>query len=96
MLTKTFIEVLQEGGLFDAVTEAGRRIDEQASNIHEYLKLYNEFLADPTNEERRQALEAAEAAYVAREDYKTFSSKGEAQPEYLKAMLFMDILAPRL
>eukprot|EP00974_Lingulodinium_polyedra_P101945 9873511-Lingulodinium_polyedra.AAC.1 len=53
-------------------------------------------MADPTNDEKRKAAEAAEAAYVAQEDYQTFSSKGEAQPEYLKAMDFMDSLAPGL
>eukprot|EP00974_Lingulodinium_polyedra_P106483 10307539-Lingulodinium_polyedra.AAC.1 len=59
------------------------------------MKLFNEYMAGPTNDEKRKAVEAAEAAYVAREDYQTFSSMGEAQPEYLKAMDFMDILAAR-
>eukprot|EP00974_Lingulodinium_polyedra_P076309 7385536-Lingulodinium_polyedra.AAC.1 len=60
------------------------------------MKLYNEYVADPTDVKKREALEGAEAAYAAHEDYQAFSSKGEAQPEYLKAMDFMDILAPRL
>eukprot|EP00974_Lingulodinium_polyedra_P006815 648460-Lingulodinium_polyedra.AAC.1 len=61
MLAETLIEVLQDRGPFVAVAEAGRRIDEQESNNHGYLQLYSEYLADPTNEEKRQALGAAEA-----------------------------------
>eukprot|EP00974_Lingulodinium_polyedra_P073786 7146035-Lingulodinium_polyedra.AAC.1 len=40
MLAETLVEILQEGGLFEAVAEAGRRIDEQDVSSHEYMKLY--------------------------------------------------------
>eukprot|EP00974_Lingulodinium_polyedra_P045674 4379464-Lingulodinium_polyedra.AAC.1 len=63
MLAETFVEVLREGGLFYAVVGAGRRIDKQEDSSHEYVKLFNEYTADPTNDEKRKAVEAAEAAY---------------------------------
>eukprot|EP00974_Lingulodinium_polyedra_P098082 9508352-Lingulodinium_polyedra.AAC.1 len=42
-----------------------------------------------------KALEEAEAAHAAYEDYQTFKDKGAAQPEFLKAMDLMDLLCPR-
>eukprot|EP00974_Lingulodinium_polyedra_P001181 113441-Lingulodinium_polyedra.AAC.1 len=68
MLADTLIKVLQEGGIFEAVAETGRSIDEQDINNHEYQRLYDEYAADPTNEENIHALETAEAARAAHED----------------------------
>eukprot|EP00974_Lingulodinium_polyedra_P097006 9402851-Lingulodinium_polyedra.AAC.1 len=52
-------------------------------------------MAVPENEDKRKALEEAEAAHAAYGDYQAFKDKGELQLEYLKAMDFMDILCPR-
>eukprot|EP00974_Lingulodinium_polyedra_P041772 4012167-Lingulodinium_polyedra.AAC.1 len=60
------------------------------------MKLFDAFMADPENEENKRAVEEAEAAHAAYDDYLTFRNKGKAQPEYLKATDFMDILSPRL
>eukprot|EP00974_Lingulodinium_polyedra_P053433 5133857-Lingulodinium_polyedra.AAC.1 len=59
----TLVEVLQEGGLFDAIAEAGRRIDEQEEHSHQYMMLLDAYMADPENEEKRKASEEAEAAH---------------------------------
>eukprot|EP00974_Lingulodinium_polyedra_P030117 2899918-Lingulodinium_polyedra.AAC.1 len=91
MLAETLVEILQEGGLFEALADAGRRIDRQEKYSHEYQKLFDEFIADPEDETKRKAVEEAEEKFSAFEDYNTFQEMGEKQADYLKAMDFMDI-----
>eukprot|EP00974_Lingulodinium_polyedra_P008514 812299-Lingulodinium_polyedra.AAC.1 len=45
---------------------------------------------------QRRAVEEAEAKLAAHNDYEAFKGMGEEQPEYLKAMDFMDVLTPRI
>eukprot|EP00974_Lingulodinium_polyedra_P053916 5183892-Lingulodinium_polyedra.AAC.1 len=61
MLAETLVEILQEGGLFEAMAETGKRIDKQEQYNHEYQKLVNEFMEDPENEMNRKTVEEAEA-----------------------------------
>ena len=47
---------------------------------------------DPTNEEKVQLCEQAEAELLAEDDYSTATDRGEKQTEYLKALDFDDII----
>eukprot|EP00974_Lingulodinium_polyedra_P013375 1295044-Lingulodinium_polyedra.AAC.1 len=53
-------------------------------------------MEDPSNEEKKKAVEEAKAKLAARNDYVTFKDMGEEKPEYLKAMDFMDVLTPKI
>ena len=94
LMAVTLVEVLQEGGIFEAIAEAGKRIDKQEEHNHQCMKLLDAFMAGPENEEKQRAVEEAETAHAVYEYYRNFRNKGEAHPEYLKAMDFDGHLEP--
>ena len=97
MMARTLYECLANGGLLDGISLAGRRMKEQEEYSEEYLKLYNEYQADPGNPEKREAVEEAEMKLGEMSDYHTCSVFGNKdQPEYLKALDFVDTIAPRI
>eukprot|EP00974_Lingulodinium_polyedra_P070001 6772808-Lingulodinium_polyedra.AAC.1 len=59
---------------------AGRRMDQQEKEFHEYNRIFADFMKDPANEEKKKAVEEAEVKLAARSDYVTFKEMGEEQP----------------
>ena len=97
MMARTLYECLTEGGLLDGISRAGRRMEEQEEYSKEYMRLFNEQQEDPGNLEKREAVEEAERKLAGMNDYHTCSIYGtESQPEYLKALDFVDKVTPRI
>eukprot|EP00974_Lingulodinium_polyedra_P075774 7340228-Lingulodinium_polyedra.AAC.1 len=59
---------------------AGRRMDQQEKESHEYSRIFADFMEDPSSEEKKKAVEEAEAKLAARSDYATCKEMGEEQP----------------
>ena len=80
----------------DAVRLAGRRMADQEKYSYEYLKSYEEFQQDPDSVTKREAVEDAEMKLASMSDYHTCSVCGPQQPEYLKALDFVDTITTRI
>eukprot|EP00974_Lingulodinium_polyedra_P106406 10298479-Lingulodinium_polyedra.AAC.1 len=80
MLAETLVDILQVNGLFEAMAEAGKRIDRQEQYNHEYQKLFDEFMKYPESEMKRNAVEEAEASSVPLKTTTPSRTRGSNKP----------------
>ena len=85
-------------GLLSVFGAAGVNMEEKANLIGEYRHMVRHYLTADLHDgpEKRAQLEAKEDAVHASFDYKTYLSKGEEKPEFLKALDFMEHIGPSM
>ena len=95
-LAQAMVEVIKEGGFFEAFAGAGLRMERANDTAELYQKAFDDYMNDPKNEEKKRAVEEMEEAYAATRDYQTCLEKGEQQVDYLKALDFVDTIGPKM
>ena len=95
-IASAFIKALEKGDMLKAFATAGGRFEGQMGegpgSYRELNKLYEIYLQDPTNLDKREAVERAEEAFHKARDYTTMADDPQ-QVEYLKALDFVDAIS---
>ena len=85
MLAEAILEAFKAGNMFGALGTAGARVIERENTEQEYQRRYDAYINDPTDPEKKRALDEIEEQYEAQGDYLTLKEKGDEQAAYLKA-----------
>ena len=96
-LAKAFLAALKHDNLMKVFSSAGdRMLNVTAKASEEYDAACSRCLQNPDDKELQLEVERLEDTLFQTRDYKTLIEKGDQQPEYLKALDFMDMIGPSL